>query len=88
MDYQKFESVFEKYPSKEEINYTLAVLTPRKIDNGNLIKFQNKYYRPYLNNNLKCFSPKAEYLIIKAYDGSLIVSIDEQILDLKKLSRN
>ena len=42
----------------EKINYTLAVLTPRKIDNGNSIKFQNKYYQPYLNNELKCFSPK------------------------------
>lgn len=88
MDYRKFESVFEKSPSLEEINYTLAVLTPRKIDNGNSIKFQNKYYQPYLNNNLKCFSPKTECLIIKAYDGSLVVSIDEQILDLKELSRN
>ena len=88
MDYRKFESVFEKSPSLEEINYTLAVLTPRKIDNGNSIKFQNKYYQPYLNNNLKCFSPKTECLIIKAYDGSLAVSIDEQILELRELSRN
>ena len=72
----------------EEINYTLAVLTPRKIDNGNSIKFQNKYYQPYLNNDLKCFAPKTECLIIKAYDGSLMVSIDEQILELKELLRN
>ena len=88
MDYKKFESVFEKSPSQEKINYTLAVLTPRKIDNGNSIKFQNKYYQPYLNDELKCFSPKTECLVIKAYDGSLVVSIDEQILELKELSRN
>ena len=88
MDYKKFESVFEESPSLEQINYTLAVLTPRKIDNGNSIKFQNKYYQPYLNNELKCFSPKTECLVIKAYDGSLVVSIDEQILELKELSRN
>ena len=88
MDYNKFESVFEQSPSLEKINYTLAVLTPRKIDNGNSIKFQNKYYQPYLNNELKCFSPKTECLVIKAYDGSLVVSIDEQILELKELSRN
>ncbi len=88
MDYKKFESVFEEAPSSEIINYTLAVLTPRKIDNGNSIKFQNKYYQPFLNDMLKCFSPKTECLVIKAYDGSLVVSIDEQILELKELSRN
>lgn len=88
MDYKKFESVFEESPSLEKINYTLAVLTPRKIDNGNSIKFQNKYYQPFLNGELKCFSPKTECLVIKAYDGSLVVSIDEQILELKELSRN
>ena len=49
MDYKKFKSVFEKAPDKEKINYTLAVLTPRKIDNGNSIKYKNKYYQPYLN---------------------------------------
>ena len=88
MDYKKFESVFEETPSLEKINYTLAVLTPRKIDNGNSIKFQNKYYQPFQNGKLKCFSPKTECLVIKTYDGSLVVSIDEQICELKELSRN
>ena len=88
MNYKKFESVFEEAPSIDKINYTLAILTPRKIDNGNSIKFQNKYYQPYLNNRLKCFMPKTDCLVIKAYDGSLVVSIDEQILELKELSRN
>ena len=32
--------------------------------------------------------PKTDCLVIKAYDGSLVVSIDEQILELKELSRN
>lgn len=58
MDYKKFESVFEASPSEEKINYTLAVLSPRKIDNGNSIKYYGKYYQPYLNNELKCFLPK------------------------------
>ncbi len=88
LDYKKFKSVFEQAPSMETINYTLAVLTPRKIDNGNSIKYQNKYYQPYLNNELKCFMPKTECLIIKAFNGELLVSIDEQVLELKELSRN
>src|SRR5574344_897647 len=35
LDYKKFPSVFEASPKEETINYILAVLTPRKIDNGN-----------------------------------------------------
>ena len=88
MDYKKFESVFEKSPSEEKINYTLAILTPRKIDNGNSIKYQKKYYQPYLNNQLKCFMPKTDCLVIKAFNGDLLVTIDEQVLELKELSRN
>ena len=88
MDYKKFESVFETSPSDEKINYTLAILTPRKIDNGNSIKYYGKYYQPYINNQVKCFSPKTECLVIKAFNGDLLVTIDEQVLELKELSRN
>lgn len=88
LDYKKFSSVFEVSPTEDRINYTLAVLTPRKIDNGNSIKYQNKYYQPYSNNQIKCFSPKTECLVIKAFNGDLLVTIDEQVLELKELSRN
>lgn len=88
MDYKKFPSVFEASPSKEQINNILAVLTPRKIDNGNSIKYQNKYYQPYLDNELKCFMPKTECLVIKAFDGNLLVTIDEKIYELRELIRN
>jgi len=88
MDYKKFPSVFETSPSEDKINYTLAVLTPRKIDNGNSIKYQNKYYQPYLNSELKCFMPKTEVLVIKSFNNELLVSVDEQILELKELTRN
>ena len=88
MDYKKFPSVFEESPSKEKINYTLAVLTPRKIDNGNSIKYYNKYYQPYLNGQIKCFMPKTEVLVIKAFNGELLVTIDEKVYELTELTRN
>ncbi len=88
LNYKKFQSVFEESPSEEEINYTLAILTPRKIDNGNSIKYYGKYYQPYLNNEIKCFMPKTDCLVIKAFNGDLLVTIDEQVLELKELSRN
>ena len=85
LDYKKFESVYEASPTAEKINYTLAVLTPRKIDNGNAIKYFNNYYQPYENGNLKCFRAKTECLVIKAFDGELYVTIDEKIYELRKL---
>ena len=88
LNYHKFESVFSDSPSKEKINYTLAILTPRVIDNGNAIKYKNKYYQPYLNNELKCFMPKTECLVIKSFNGDLLVTIDDNIYELRELSRN
>lgn len=88
MDYHKFKSVFEISPTEEVINYTLAVLTPRKIDNGNSIKYHNKYYQPYLDDQIKCFMPKTECLVIKAFNGDLLVAIDEKVYELKELERN
>lgn len=85
LDYTKFESVFEASPSQEKINYTLAVLTPRKIDNGNAIKYKNQYYQPYENGELKCFKPKTGCLVIKALNGELLVTVDEKIYELRKL---
>ena len=88
LDYKKFESVFESSPSLEKINYTLSILTPRKIDNGNAIKFKNKYYQPYIDNELKCFLPKTECLVIETFNGNLFVTIDENVYNLKELERN
>ena len=88
LDYKKFKSVYETSPTPEKINYTLAILTPRKIDNGNAIKYYNNYYQPYENNILKCFRAKTKCLVIKAFDGNLFVTIDEKIYELRKLETN
>lgn len=89
LNYKKFPSVFELAPSKNKINYTLAILTPRKIDNGNSIKFNNKYYQPYdCYNNLVCFKPHTECLVINAFDGSLLVTIDEKVYKLNELKKH
>lgn len=85
LDYKKFPSVYETSPNADKINYTLAVLSPRKIDNGNSIKFKNVYYQPYENGLLKCFRPRTECLVIEAFDKNLFVTIDEKIYELRKL---
>jgi len=83
---KNFKSVFETSPSLEKINYTLAVLSPRKIDNGNSIKYNNDYYQPFNNNELVCFKPKTECLVIKAFNGDLLVTVDEKVYELRKLN--
>ena len=37
---------------------------------------------------MKCFTPKTECLVINAFNGDLLVAIDEKVYELKKLSRN
>ena len=71
-----------------KFNKKFAILTPRKIDNGNSIKFKNQYYQPYENDTLKCFKPKTECLVIQAFDGDLLVTIGEKIYELRKLEKH
>ena len=51
-------------------------------------KYKNKYYQPYLDNQIKCFKPKTECLVIKSFNDELLVSIDEKVFELKELSHN
>ena len=88
IDYNKFESAFEQAPSVHRINCILSVLTTRKIDNGNSIKYHNQYYQPYLNDQLKCFLPRTECLVIKTFDNNLLITIDEHVYTLNPISRN
>jgi hypothetical protein len=89
LNWKKFSSVFEKAPDYKKINYTLAILTTRKIDNGNSIKFKNTFYQPYdSTNNLICFKPHTECLVIEAFDGSLLVTVDDKVYRLKKLQKH
>lgn len=86
LNYKTYPSVFEISPNDNKINYTLAVLSTRKIDNGNSIKFKNKYYQPYdSTNHLICFKPHTECLVIEAFDGSTMVTIDDKVYLLKEL---
>ena len=87
-DISKFESTFEASPTPEKINYTLAVLTKRKIDNGCSLKFKHSYYQPFEDDEIKCFKKGTECLVIQAFDNSLLVTINEKVYELKKLERN
>lgn len=69
-------SVYEKQPDIEELNHTLAVLSPRKIDAAHCIRFKNRYYLPTSNEGAKrYFNNKTDCMVIEAFDGSLFVNI-------------
>ena len=89
LDYKKYPNAFEVSPSKEKINYTLAILSTRKIDNGSSIKFKNKYYQPYnCYSSLQCFLPGTECLVIEAFDGTLWATIDDCVYSLKEVKKH
>ena len=79
-------SVFEKQPSSQKINLTLAVLARRTIDTGHSICFKKKYYRPinsfgtpiYFGKGTKC-------IVIKAFDNSLFVTVENSIFALEEI---
>ena len=81
-------SVFVKQISEEKINYTLAVISKRVVDNGNAIKYKNKYYQFFDEEKLQCIKPKTKCFVLEAFDGSLVASVDEQIYSLVILERN
>lgn len=79
-------SVFEKQPSKEKINLTLAVLSRRIVDTGHSICFKKKHYRTvnslgtpiYFGKGTKC-------MVIEAFDKSLYVTIEDSIFSLEEI---
>ena len=78
-------SVFESAPNKDIINTTLAILYPRKFDNGSSIKFKNEYYQAYdENNKLVCFMNHTDSLVIEAFNKELYVTVDNHIYELRK----
>lgn len=84
----KTKTVFEERPSLETINTTLAVLVRRKVDNGHSVKFDNDYHIPTTALGKEVYHQrKTPALVIKAFDGNIYVSIQDQIYLLKKIEK-
>lgn len=76
-------SVFVPQPDLDQIHQTLAVLTPRTVDNGHCIKFQNQYYKTMDEHGLQVHYHKGvKGLVIKTFTGELLFSTGEEILAL------
>ena len=79
-------SVYEKQPNIEEINQTLAILSPRKIDNAHCIRFKNKYYLPTSDKGAKVyFGNRTDCMVIEAFDGNLYVNIHDSLYIMEEI---
>ena len=79
-------SVFEKQPSEQKINLTLAVLSRRIVDRGHSIRFKNRYYR--LINSVGTpiyFGKGTKCMVIEAFDKSLFATVEDSIFSLEEI---
>lgn len=81
-------SVFEKQPSEQKINLTLAVLSRRIVDRGHSIRFKNKYYR--LVNSVGTpiyFGKGTKCMVIEAFDRKLFATVEDSIFSLEEIPK-
>ncbi|MDL2300721.1 ISNCY family transposase [Lachnospiraceae bacterium OttesenSCG-928-D06] len=79
-------SVFIVQPTSAVIDQTLAVLTPRVVDNGHCIKFQNKYYKTMDGRGLQVhYHRGVKGLVIKTFSERLLFSTNNQVYELEEI---
>jgi len=79
-------SVFVMQPDLDTIQQTLAVLTPRIVDAGHCIKFQNKYYKTMDSRGLQVhYHRGTKGLVIKTFTGELFFSTHDKIYALDEV---
>lgn len=79
-------SVFEKQPSLQKINLTLAILSRRVVDSGHSISFKKKHYRfvnclgtpIYFGKGTKC-------MVIESFDKKLYATVEDSIFALEEI---
>lgn len=80
-------SVFVAQPTLEQINQTLAILTPRTVDSGHCIKYQNKYYKTMDSRGLQVhYHRGVKGLVIRTFTGELLFSTNDQLYALDEIA--
>jgi len=79
-------SVFEKQPDLSTMHQILAVLSPRVIDSGHCIKFENKYYKTMDAQGLQVYYHRGvKGLVIKTFTSELLFSTNDKIYALDEI---
>ena len=82
-------SVFVKQPDLETIHQTLAILTPRIVDAGHCIRFQNKYYKTVDTNGVPVYYRKgSKGLVIQTFTNELLFSTQDQVYALFEIPKH
>lgn len=79
------EAIYEKSPTKSEINLLLARVAHRQVDSGHHIRYQNNFYLPTEGSDDKYFTRRTKALIIEAFNGDIYVNIAEKIYTTRRL---
>lgn len=79
-------SVFIQQPDLETIHQTLAILTPRIVDTGHCIKFQNKYYKTVDARGLQVhYHRGVKGLVIQSFTKELFFSTGDKVYALDEV---
>ena len=79
-------SVFEKQPSLQKINLTLAVLSRRTVDTGHSICFKKKHYRTVNSVGTPIYFGKGtKAMVIEAFDKKLYATVEDSIFALEEI---
>ena len=84
VDYTK--SVFETQPPEEKINLILSVISERTVDNGQCIKYNNKYYKLIDDKSKQVnLRPHTKGLVAKTFNGNLYFTVDNIVYALEEV---
>lgn len=79
-------SVFISQPDIETINQTLAILTPRIVDNGHCIKINNKHYKTMDSRGLQVhYHSGTKGIVIQTFTNELLFSTNDKIYALDEV---
>ena len=82
-------SVFEMQPDRETIHQTLANISTRIVDQGNCIKYKNRYWMAYNKDHIKVpLKPKLEVLVIESFDHQLYVNAMDTLYALREVTKH
>jgi hypothetical protein len=77
-------SLYEPITSNEDLIQIFSYKTERTTDNGNCIKYNNKYYQLYVDNKLINVLPQTKCLLMDRIDGQIFVSISNRIFEARE----
>jgi Integrase core domain. len=86
---QHNKSVFVEQPDLETIHQTLAILSPRVVDSGHCIRFQNKYYKTMNSNGLQVhYHRGVKGLVIQTFTNELLFSTQDRVYVLDEIPKH